>query len=167
MAINFNELPNGSPTVLVEPGRYFAVIETAEMKQGKDPAKPPYLNMKLGLTDKGGKSKGKIFDIITESTHENVLYKLKRFILALNLPIAGEFDLKDLPKIVQGKKLIVDVTHDKEGKKAIVDIFTNDIYYPVAEASELFEGWVMTEDSEVIEAPDADDVIAQETDVEY
>ena len=44
MAINFDALPQSNPSGSNIPkGQYKAVIEKAEMKQGKDLNKPPYL----------------------------------------------------------------------------------------------------------------------------
>lgn len=160
--INFSKLPDDNPIGLTEPGRYFGTIEKAEMKSPKDATKKPYLNMQIALKNQEGKTKGKIFDIIADSDHEAVMYKLKRFILALELPIQGDFELKDLPKIVQGKQLIVDVTHDKEKKRSVVDMFTHDIFYPMAEAPSLFEGLVALDmNATPISAADAEDVISE------
>ena len=71
--------------------------------------------------------------MITTSDSDYSRYKLKRFIEALELPIKGSFELKDLTKMVQGKKLRVDVAIDDRGDqpKAVVDIFTNEIFYPL------------------------------------
>ena len=76
MAINFDALPNSKPFSNPEPGTYYATIDTAEMKQGKDLSKPPYLNLKYKLKDQTGKSAGVIFDIIAESEHNLMQYKL-------------------------------------------------------------------------------------------
>lgn len=164
MAINFNSLPNTRPNQLPAPGKYYATIEKAEMTQPKDPAKPPYLNLTLALQDKNGKSCGKIFrDILSESDSDIVRYKIQRFITALNIPITDVFELKDLAKVVVGKKMIVDVTIDDPKKKdpnspyapaPVVDVFSGMIYYPLSEAATLF-GTDPTE--EEVNAPDADD----------
>lgn len=142
MAINFNSLPTDKPNALPENGTYYATIESAEMKQGKDPTKPPYLNIALALKDKTGKSCGKIFDIISESDKELVQYKLARFILALDLAKLGTFELVDLVKIIKNKQLIVDVKQEeaKDGypAKAVVDVFAGSIYYPMSEAATIF-----------------------------
>ena len=164
MPINFDKLPDNSPSMLPEKGTYFATIEQAAMKAVKDATsgKPDYLNLKLSLKNKEGKAVGTIWDMITESDHDLLRYKLKRFIQALELPITGSFELKDLAKVVQGKSLIVDVTHDTRDKdrpaKAVVDIFTNEVFYPLTDASIIFEG--ITEDDDLpfsIDEPDAAD----------
>lgn len=166
MAINFNSLPNTRPNQLPEPGKYYATIEKAEMTKPKDPTRPPYLNLTLALQDKNGKSCGKIFrDILSESDSDIVRYKIQRFITALNLPITDVFELKDLVKVVVGKKMIVDVTIDDPKKKdpnspyapsPVVDVFSGMIYYPLSEAATLFDTDPI-ETEEEVNAPDADD----------
>ena len=156
MAIQFNQLPGGRPQGFPVPpkGQYIAVISKAEMKQPKDQTKDMYLSMVLDLTDDAGKSHGKVFDIISSSDNEYIRFKLKRLIEALELPITGSFELKDLTKMVPGKKLRVDITVDDRGDqpKAVVDIFSNEIFYPL-EASPA--------PAAPIQAPDAlDDEIA-------
>jgi hypothetical protein len=166
MSINFNALPSDKPNALPDPGKYFAVIEKAEMKSSTtDPNKPDYLSITFALTNKEGKSCGKIFDILSESDKDLIRYKIQRFITALNIPITGNFELKDLTKIVVGKKLILDVTIDDPKKKdpnspysakAVVDVFSGMIYYPIAEASAIF-GIQPPTDGGTINAPDAAD----------
>lgn len=161
MAIRFDSLPSEKPFNVVQPGYYYAVIDTAEMKQGKDTTKPPYLNLKYKLKDKDGKNAGVIFDLIAESEHSLMQYKLKRFLTALGLTFPGEFELKDLQKVCVGKEFIVNTTIEKqEGKqdRAIVDLFSNEIYYNISAANEVFgEGATGVinasdaEDSEVVE----------------
>lgn len=180
MAINFNSLPTDKPNALPENGTYYATIESAEMKQGKDPTKPPYLNIALALKDKDGKSCGKIFDIISESDKELVQYKLARFILALDLARLGTFELVDLVKIIKNKQLIVDVKQEeaRDGypAKAVVDVFAGSIYYPMSEATNIFGTTaskteakstnidVIDDDNLDINASDAADVHAAEDD---
>jgi hypothetical protein len=163
MTINFNSLPNDRPNALPIPGQYFAIIEKAEMKTPADTSKPDYLNLTLALQDKNGKSCGKIFDILSESDADIIRYKIGRFITALELPITDAFELKDLTKIVTGKKMIVDVTIDDPKKKnpdspyqakAVVDVFSGMVYYPLAEASTIFGIQAPTG---AINAPDAQD----------
>jgi hypothetical protein len=142
MAINFNSLPVDKPNALPENGTYYATIESAEMKQGKDPTKPPYLNIALALKDKNGKACGKVFDILSESDKELVQYKLARFLIALDLAKLGVFELVDLVKIIKNKQLIVDIKQEeaRDGypAKAVVDVFAGSIYYPISDATVLF-----------------------------
>lgn len=172
MGINFDALPNSKPNAIPEKGSYFACIEKAEMKQPKDAAKPPYLNLTLALKTGDGKSCGKLFDMLSESDHEVVRYKLKRFIEALQIPITGNFELKDLCKIVVGKSLIVDVTKDeKDGQpaRAVVDVFTNEVYYPMSDASVIFGHEVSEDDAPfTFDAEDAlDAAVTSDTEEEY
>lgn len=157
MAINFDSLPKDKPFSIVQPGTYYAVIDSAEMKQGQDKSKPPYLNLKYKLTKPNGENAGILFDIIAESEHSLMQYKLKRFLLALGLTFEGEFELKDIQRVCVGKKLILDtkIEEGTNGKqdRAVVDLFTNEIYYNISEAQEIFG-----EDAEVINASDAEDV---------
>ena len=142
MGINFDALPNGKPDNVPTNGTYYANIEKAEMKPPKDPTKKPYINVTLALKDKEGKSVGKIWDKITESDHDLMRYKLQRFITALEIPLSGTFELKDLCKIIPGKNFVVDIMREeREGQRpqGVVDIFTNEIYYPMSQASEIFE----------------------------
>ena len=140
--INFNSLPIDKPNNLPAKGTYYGTIDSAEMKQGQDVTKPPYLNISILLKNKEGKSCGKIYDIISESTSDIVQYKIARFILALGLENLQQFELVDLPKIIKNKQFIVDVTIQEASNgyaaKAIVDVFTGSIYYPMSEASAKF-----------------------------
>lgn len=142
MAINFNSLPSNRPTNLPATGTYYAVIESAEMRQGQDPTKPPYLNMCLALKDKSGRAVGKIYDILSESDKELVQYKLARFLMALDLAKLGTFELADLAKLIKNKQLIVDVKQEESQNgypaKAVVDVFKNNIYYSMSEANTIF-----------------------------
>lgn len=183
MAINFNSLPSNRPTNLPPTGTYYAVIESAEMRQGQDPTKPPYLNMCLALKDKSGRAVGKIYDILSESDKELVQYKLARFLMALDLAKLGTFELADLAKLIKNKQLIVDVKQEESQNgypaKAVVDVFKNMIYYPMSEASVIFNipqetaqetavqnaPWdVPTTDELTINASDAVDVHATDLD---
>lgn len=154
--INFDNLPSNKPLTSLEPGTYFGTIEKAEMKTPKDPSKKQYLSITYGLTTKDGRPAGKLFDILTESDHELVRYKLKRFILALELPLQGAFELSDLTKIVVGKKLILDITKDakSEQPRMVVDMFKDKVFYPVSEANTIFN---LTAVGSQINAKDAED----------
>lgn len=154
---NFDALPNEKPVTVIPKGRYFATIEDATMKTPSDTTRPDYLNLKYALKDQTGKSVGIMFDIIAESDKPTMQYKLKRFLDACGLKFTGNFELRDVAKVVKGKEFIIDTTIDEqEGRqpRAVADVFTGEIYYPIAEAKDLFEG--VTED--IISASDAEDV---------
>lgn len=157
MAINFDALPSDKPFSVPPAGTYYATIESAEMKQGKDTTKPPYLNLKYKLKTKEGKNAGTMFDLIAESEHSLMQYKLKRFLIAIGVSFDGEFELKDIQKLCVGKEIIIDtkIEAGTDGKqdRAVVDLFTNEIYYNISEADDLFgEGTTA-----VINASDAED----------
>ena len=177
MAINFNSLPTDKPNALPATGTYYATIDTAEMRQGQDLTKPPYLNITLALSDKQGKACGKIYDIIAESDKELVQYKTARFLIALDLAKLGTFELTDLVKVIKGKQLIVDVKQEeaKNGypAKAVVDVFSGSIYYPISDANVIFGAETTTENSTLevidddeltIDASDAADVHSADDD---
>lgn len=150
MTIRFDQLPADKPGFSIEKGQYKAFIEKAEMRQSKtDATKPPYLNLTLALTNEAGQSKGKIYDIISESDNDFVRYKIKRFLEALNIPLTGSIELKDVCKIANGKSLFVDIMMDEKQTppRAVVDIFTNEIFYPLGQENV----------SAPINAPDAAD----------
>lgn len=139
MSINFNSLPTEKPSngALIPKGQYIATIEKAEMKQGKDETKPPYLNLQLGIMDEASETEmGKVFTILTESEHPLPRFQLSRLIKSLHLPIEGEFELKDLTKMVVGKKMRVDIVpedtkDDEKPTRSIVDINAGNIFYPL------------------------------------
>lgn len=170
--INFNSLPMSKPNSLPEPGAYYATIESAEMRNSMDPTKPAYLSIRLGLTNKQGTSCGSVYDILSESNKDLVRYKLSRFLIALGLTNLGNFELVDLIKVIKNKRLIVDVKQEDANNgypaKAVVDVFSGEIYYPLSDASKIFESTVaettisadnpFRDDTLTINASDAADV---------
>ena len=138
MSINFNSLPTEKPArgSVIPTGQYCATIVKAEMKQGKDETKPPYLNMEMDIVDpSSGSGMGKLWAILTESDSPLPRYQLSRLITALGLPITGDFELKDLTKMIVNKKLMVDITPEetkdgKEPQRSIIDINAGQIFYP-------------------------------------
>ena len=138
MSINFNTLPTEKPAIgnVIPKGHYVAKIRKAEMKTPKDDTKPDYFSAECDVTDPAsGTAMGKFWINLYESEAALVRYQLSRFIQALRLPIQGEFDLKDLTKMVNGKELEVDIMPEerKDGKdpqRSVVDI-SNECFYPV------------------------------------
>ena len=90
------------------------------------------------VRDKNGRNCGKVFDILAESEKGLIQYKIARFLLALGLEKLGTFELVDLVKIIKNKQLLVDIKQEeaKDGypAKAVVDVFTGSIYYPMSDA---------------------------------
>lgn len=138
MAINFNSLPTEKPAIgnVIPKGHYLAKIKKADMKTPRDETKPNYFSAECDVTDPvSGTAMGKFWINLYESEAPLVRYQLSRFITALKLPIQGDFDLKDLTKMVNGKELEVDIMPEeaKDGKKpqrSVVDI-SNECFYPV------------------------------------
>lgn len=142
--INFDQLPQESPNALPTPDLYRARIEEAKMLPSD--GKPDYLNLKLKLTTKDGKSAGVVYDVIAESDTAVVQYKTARFIRAIGIPLTGSMELRDIAKLAQGKDIGVDINHSKEntykGKtyppKAQVDLFSREAYYTAAEFDSVY-----------------------------
>lgn len=134
--INFNTLPTQKPSnnTILPKGHYDAKITDAKMKQPKDPGKPEYLSMMFEVHDPISKEKvGDVFINLFESTAPLVLYQISRFIKALNLPITGDFELKDLSKMVVGKELEVDLMPEepqpgKTPQRTVLDISAECFY---------------------------------------
>lgn len=151
MAINFNELPSNKPQSTLPVGYYQATIIRAEMKTSKTSGNP-YLSLQYDLNDGNGHT-GKLFDLQMESEKEFLRYKLQRFLNAMQLNLTGPFELKDLCKLINGKRFVVDVgVEDSErGKRNTVNSFEHDIYYPINEWASL-TGAVAQEPAEVMSA---------------
>lgn len=131
--INFNTLPTENTQFSVIPkGSYIAKIVKSEMKSPKsDTPKPDYLNVECDITDPASNaSMGKFWIKLFESDANLPRFQLRKFIEALRLNITGEFELKDLTKMINGKSLVVDICPDKDNKYSIVDI-SADCFYPL------------------------------------
>jgi hypothetical protein len=158
--INFQNLPTRAPNALPEKGIYVYEIETAQMKRS---ANNEYLEIKAKLSKGDNKKVATIFDRIMDIESDVPRYKLRQFIQALNLPIVGEFQLSDLTRMIVGKRILADITHEKSRDpqypdKAIVDPFSAEVYYPISRLQELLDVQNPT-NAEVgtINAEDADD----------
>lgn len=133
-----NSLPTEKPSMgtVIPKGQYIATIKKAEMKQPKDDTKPMYFSAECDITDPvSATSMGKFWINLFESEAPLVRYQLARFITALQLPLQGEFELKDLTKMVNGKKLKVDIqpeerTDNKDPQRSVVDISAQ-CFYPI------------------------------------
>lgn len=159
--INFQNLPTRAPNSLPDKGVYVYTIENAQMRRS---ANNEYLEIKAVLSKGDGKKVATIFDRIMDIESDIPRYKLRQFIQALNLPIVGEFQLSDLTKMIIGKRILADITHEKSKDpqypdKAIVDPFSAEVYYPMSRADELL-GLITPAGAETgaINASDAADV---------
>lgn len=143
--INMDSLPTTKPAMgnLIPKGRYLAKINKAEMKTPKT-GKNDYFSAECNITDpQSGTAMGKFWINLYDSEAALVRFQLGRFITALGLNIQGEFELKDLTKLVNGKSLMVDIAPEerKDGsapQRSVVDI-SADCFYPVEKAEETFE----------------------------
>ena len=139
-SINMENLP--SPTskpamgTIIPKGHYHAKIVKSEMKSPKDESRPDYFSAECDITDPvSNTAMGKFWINLFESDAPLVKWQLSRFIYALQLPIQGSFELKDLTKMVNGKELEIDIkpevrNDDKPPQRSVVDIDA-DCYYPV------------------------------------
>lgn len=141
--INFNTLPteNSSQFSVIPKGSYIAKIVKSEMKTPKPrqdgSVGPDYLSAECDITDPiSNTSMGKFWINLFESEANLPRFQLRKFIEALNLKISGEFELKDLTKMINGKSLAVDICPDKEGKRSIVDV-SADCFYPLTQKTEI------------------------------
>lgn len=138
MAINYDALPSTKPQSVLPSGFYMATIVKAEMKKSTNTGSE-YLSLQYDLNNGAGVT-GKLFDLQMESEKEFLRYKLQRFLTALNLNLSGSFELKDLCKLVNGKKFIVDVTVEDNaqyGKRNAINSFEHEIYYKINEWASL------------------------------
>lgn len=158
MAINFSHLPQTNPFALPAAGIHKFVITKAEMKQPKDTTKPPYLNMTLALTALTGQKLGNVFDKLYESSAPALLFKLQRFARALELPLEGEVELKDLCKLVVNRGGLVEIEHvqdsrykdDPTKQQAQVKLYGSECYWRKDELPEL----TPSQDAAPVEGPD-------------
>lgn len=138
MAINMNSLPTEKPSMssVIPKGSYIAKIVKSEMRTPKS-GKADYFSAECDITDPASNmSMGKFWINLFESEASLPRYQLARFIKALKLNIQGEFELKDLTKMVNGKSLIIDICPDKDNERSIIDI-TADCFYPIEDKSEV------------------------------
>ena len=132
--INFDNIPKDKPAgySLPEEGFHKATIAKAEIKISNNGNK--YIQTQL-KTDDGAI----VFDNILDSDAPALQWKIGRLVTACKLPLVGELSLEDLAKVILNKRIVIDVKHvenEWQGKvttKAEVDIFSNDIFYPIEE----------------------------------
>jgi hypothetical protein len=133
MAINFDKLPTERPESigLPEPGFHKATISKATATVSKSGNE--YLAVQLKL-DTGQM----VFDNVMNLDSPIHQYKLSRFVQACGMPLAGELTFTDLGKLALNKEVVVDIKittdtyNGKERDKAEVNMFDNDIYYPIS-----------------------------------
>lgn len=108
--LNFSSIPKDKPNSnTVAEGRYNATVFKTEFRKGKDSNKE-YLNVSFKI-DGGGFVNENYF----EGDKPFLLYKLGRLLTACKVTLEGEGTLKDVAKVIQGKKVIIDVVVNDRG----------------------------------------------------
>lgn len=108
--LNFTSLPKDKPNNnSVAEGRYNAIVFKSEMRKSKE-SNNEYLNVSFKI-DNGGFVNENYFD----SDKPFLMYKLSRLLLACNTPLNGEGTLKDVAKVIQGKRVVIDVVVNDRG----------------------------------------------------
>ena len=124
--IQFNSLPKDKPSQNnVKPGRYTATVFKCEMRTGKDTG-TEYLNVSF-LLDGGGFVNENYFD----SDKQFLQFKLGQLLKACNVTLEGEGTLRDVAKVIKGKKVIIDVAVNDRGYGALDYTGNNDGIYPL------------------------------------
>ena len=124
--IQFNSLPKDKPSQnTIKNGRYTATVFKCEMRNGKDTG-TEYLNVSF-LCDGGGFVNENYFD----SDKPFLQYKLGQLLKACKVTLEGEGTLKDVAKVIKGKKVIIDVTVNDKGYGALDYSGNNDGIYPI------------------------------------
>ncbi len=128
--IQFNALPKDKPSQnTIKNGRYTATIFKCEMRTGKETGNE-YLNVSF-LCDGGGFVNENYFD----SDKPFLQYKLGQLLKACSVNLEGEGTLKDVAKVIKGKKVIIDVVVNDKGYGALDYSGNNDGIYPVNSAA--------------------------------
>ena len=108
--LNFTSLPKDKPNNnSVAEGRYNAIVFKSEMRKSKE-SNNEYLNVSFKI-DNGGFVNENYFD----SDKPFLMYKLSRLLLACNTQLDGEGTLKDVAKVIQGKRVVIDVVVNDRG----------------------------------------------------
>lgn len=124
--IQFNALPTNKPSQnTIKNGRYTATVFKCEMRTGKE-TNNEYLNVSF-LCDGGGFVNENYFD----SDKPFLQYKLGQLLKACNVNLEGEGTLKDVAKVIKGKKVIIDVVVNDKGYGALDYSGNNDGIYPI------------------------------------
>ena len=112
--IQFNSIPKDKPSQnTIKNGRYTATVFKCEMRNGKDTG-TEYLNVSF-LCDGGGFVNENYFD----SDKPFLQYKLGQLLKACKVTLEGEGTLKDVAKVIKGKKVIIDVIVNDRGYGAL------------------------------------------------
>ena len=138
--MNFDELPTERPDGTFKDGVYQATVKDSQIKTAKTDGNA-YLAVTLTCIDPATKNTALVYDNFYTTDKPLNKYKLRRFLEATGCILKGDFDLKDLPKIIGNKKLNVALKTEKNSGYAprnIVDVFEDGIYYPVTDPTSPF-----------------------------
>ena len=108
--LNFESLPKDKPSQnnIVE-GTYKATVFKTEMRVSKE-TNNEFLNVSFKI-DNGGFVNENYFD----SDKPFLMYKLGRLLKACNVELKGKGSLKDVAKVIQGKRVVIDVVVNDRG----------------------------------------------------
>ena len=127
--LNFTSLPKDKPNNnSVAEGRYNAIVFKSEMRKSKE-NNNEYLNVSFKI-DNGGFVNENYFD----SDKPFLMYKLSRLLLACNTPLDGEGTLKDVAKVIQGKRVVIDVVVNDRGYGSLDYSGDKEGIYPIGYA---------------------------------
>lgn len=134
MALNFDNLPKSNPNGdttsagVFEKGIYPAVAKRAEMRtSGKGIS---YLVVQLAVSSDKGQTM--VFDNFFDMDKPLPRFKLAQFLRAVGVIPSGNFELKDLVKVINNRPLSVALKIEKSAgypDKNVVDAFDAEIYY--------------------------------------
>ena len=84
------------------------------------------------------------------------MYKLGRLLDACGVTLSGEGTLKDVAKVIKGKKVVVDVIVNDKGYGALDYSNGHDGIYPIGKVEVTAKPTAATLDPEITEAIEAD-----------
>lgn len=126
--LNFESLPKDKPSQNnVAEGTYKATVFKTEMRTSKESGNE-YLNVSFKI-DNGGFVNENYFD----SDKPFLMYKLGRLLKACNVELKGNGSLKDVAKVIKGKKVIIDVIVNDKGYGSLDYSGDKEGIYPVTE----------------------------------
>lgn len=140
MALNFDNLPKANPngesnsSNVLEKGIYPAVAKRAEMRvSGKG---INYLVVQLAVSSDKGQTM--VFDNFFDMDKPLPRFKLAQFLRAIGTIPSGNFELKDLVKVINNRPLSIALKIEKSDgypDKNVVDAFDPEIYYAANQAA--------------------------------
>lgn len=126
--LNFESLPKDKPSQNnVAEGTYKATVFKTEMRVSKESGNE-YLNVSFKI-DNGGFVNENYFD----SDKPFLMYKLGRLLKACNVELKGNGSLKDVAKVIKGKKVVIDVIVNDRGYGSLDYSGDKEGIYPVTE----------------------------------